>query len=173
LSNRRDIATGGGAIPNRRVRLATAQSRWGIRRRVRRTDRNYCTDRGPEALNNIEAILAVKGIDGLFIGQDDLAAALGAASSGAPQIRAVVQLVSKAAADASKAVAVFVSTAAEAARLKELGATTFVVGSDQSFIRRSAALETWGTARDYPIVLVGRPIKVSRPHRPIPLERTR
>jgi 2-keto-3-deoxy-L-rhamnonate aldolase RhmA len=92
----------------------------------------------PEALDEVDAIAAVDGIDGLFIGRGDLTAAYGAPSNDAPVVRDAVARVSKAAGEAGKPVAVFAGTAAEAAWLKDYGATTFFIGSDQSFLRRSA-----------------------------------
>ncbi len=81
----------------------------------------------------------VDGIDGLFIGRGDLTAALGAPSNDAPQIRDAVERIAKAAEGAGKPVAVFISNKAEASWLRDYGATTFLVGSDQSFLRRGAA----------------------------------
>jgi 2-keto-3-deoxy-L-rhamnonate aldolase RhmA len=92
----------------------------------------------PEALDEIDAIAAVEGIDGLFIGRGDLTASLGAPSNDSPPVREAVERVSKAAKDAGKPIAVFVGTTKEAAWLKDFGATTFLVGSDQSFLRRAA-----------------------------------
>ena len=91
-----------------------------------------------EALDEIDAIAAVDGIDGLFIGRGDLTVVLGAPSNDSPPVRDAVARISKAAADAGKPVAVFVGTVAEAAWLKDFGATTFIIGSDQSFLRRSS-----------------------------------
>ncbi len=93
----------------------------------------------PEALNEIDAIAAVDGIDALFIGRGDLAVALGADSSDAPPVRDAVERIGAAARKAGKPIAVFVGGKAEAAWLQEQGATTFVVSSDQGFMRRAAA----------------------------------
>jgi 2-keto-3-deoxy-L-rhamnonate aldolase RhmA len=93
----------------------------------------------PEALDEIDAIAAVDGIDALFIGRGDLAVALGAKSSNAPEVRSAVERIGKAARAAGKPVWVFVAGLAEAAWLREQGATAFVVASDQGFIRKAAA----------------------------------
>ena len=50
----------------------------------------------PEALDEIDAIAAVDGIDALFIGRGDLAVALGAKSSDAPEVRSAVERIGKA-----------------------------------------------------------------------------
>jgi 2-keto-3-deoxy-L-rhamnonate aldolase RhmA len=93
----------------------------------------------PEALDNIDAIAAVEGIDALFIGRGDLAVALGAKSSAAPEVRGAVERIGKAARAAGKPVCVFVGGREEAAWLCDQGATAFVVGSDQGFIRKAGA----------------------------------
>ncbi len=93
----------------------------------------------PEALDEIDAIAAVEGIDGLFIGRGDLTAAFVAPSNDSPQIRTAVERIAKAANDAGKPIAVFTANTAEAVWLKDFGATTFIVGSDQSFLRKGAA----------------------------------
>lgn len=93
----------------------------------------------PEALDEIDAIAAVDGIDGLFIGRGDLAVAMGAPSSDAPAVRAAVVRIAEAAQRAGKPICVFAAGTKEAAWLKEMGATAFVVSSDQGFMRRAAA----------------------------------
>ncbi|MDT3688162.1 MAG: aldolase/citrate lyase family protein [Pseudorhodoplanes sp.] len=93
----------------------------------------------PEALDEIEAIAAVDGIDGLFIGRGDLSVALGAKSSDAPEVRSAVERIGKAARAANKPICVFVGGQTEAAWLRDQGATAFVVASDQSFMRKAAA----------------------------------
>jgi 2-keto-3-deoxy-L-rhamnonate aldolase RhmA len=92
-----------------------------------------------EALDDIDGIAAVAGIDALFIGRGDLAVALNAESSGAPAVRAASERIAAAARSAGKPVCVFVGSVAEATWLKEQGASAFVVSSDQGFLRRAAA----------------------------------
>jgi 2-keto-3-deoxy-L-rhamnonate aldolase RhmA len=93
----------------------------------------------PEALDEIDAIAAVDGIDALFIGRGDLTCAMGAAKNDAPEVRDAVDRIAEAAKKAGKPVAVFVGGLPEATWLKERGATAFVVSSDQGFLRRAAA----------------------------------
>ncbi|NVO13371.1 MAG: aldolase [Rhodoplanes sp.] len=93
----------------------------------------------PEALDEIDAIATVDGIDALFIGRGDLTCAMGAAKNDAPEVRDAVDRIAAAARRAGKPVAVFVGGLAEATWLKERGATAFVVSSDQGFLRRAAA----------------------------------
>lgn len=93
----------------------------------------------PEALDDIDAIAAVAGIDGLFIGRGDLSCAMGAKTNDAPEVRAAVERISRAARAAGKPVCVFVGGLPEATWLKEQGASAFVVSSDQGFMRKAAA----------------------------------
>jgi hypothetical protein len=81
----------------------------------------------------------VDGIDALFIGRGDLAVALGAKSSDAPEVRSAVERIGKAAHATGKPICVFVGGQAEASWLRDQGATAFVVASDQGFMRKAAA----------------------------------
>jgi 2-keto-3-deoxy-L-rhamnonate aldolase RhmA len=93
----------------------------------------------PEALEDIDAILAVEGLDGVFIGRGDLTVALGAAANDAPAVKAAVETVMGAAQRAGKPVCVMVGAAAEAKGFREMGASAFIVSSDQGFLRKIAA----------------------------------
>jgi 2-keto-3-deoxy-L-rhamnonate aldolase RhmA len=93
----------------------------------------------PEAVANIEAIVNVDGIDGFFIGRGDLTVALGAPSNTAPVIHDAVERITGAARAAGKPVCVMVNSAAEAEGFQRLGASAFIVSSDQGFMRRAAA----------------------------------
>ena len=92
----------------------------------------------PEALDDIDAILGLEGIDGAFIGRGDLTVALGAEANDAPPVKAAVDRVMAAAGKAAKPVCVMVGSAAEARGFKELGASAFIVSSDQGFLRKIA-----------------------------------
>ena len=93
----------------------------------------------PEALDTIDAIARVEGIDGFFIGRGDLTASLGAASAAAPEVQDAVRRISAAARSANKPVCVMVGSANEAKPFQELGASAFIISSDQGFIRRAAS----------------------------------
>lgn len=95
----------------------------------------------PEAIEEIAEIVAVDGIDGLFVGRGDLAVALGESSIDAPAVQAATEKIIKAARSAGKPVCVMVGSAAEANAFKALGASAFLVSSDQGFLRQ-AALKT-------------------------------
>jgi 2-keto-3-deoxy-L-rhamnonate aldolase RhmA len=93
----------------------------------------------PEALATIDAIARVDGVDGFFIGRGDLTVSLGAASSSAPEVQDAVRRISAAARSANKPVCVMVGSANEAKPFHELGASAFIVSSDQGFMRRAAS----------------------------------
>lgn len=92
----------------------------------------------PAALDEIDAIAAVEGIDALFIGRADLTAAFGDRSSDPAAVREAVERISQASRRARKPISVYVGGESEAAWLKALGASMFVVSSDQGFLRQAA-----------------------------------
>jgi staphyloferrin B biosynthesis citrate synthase len=93
----------------------------------------------PVALDEIDAIAAVDGVDALFIGRGDLTAAFGDESKEPPDVRRAVERISEAARKANKPISVYAGNATEAAWLGSLGATVFVISSDQGFLRQAAA----------------------------------
>ena len=92
----------------------------------------------PEALDVIDAIVAVDGLDGVFIGRGDLTIALNAASGDAPEIRAATAKIAKAARNAGKPVCVMVGSVAESETYRAMGASAFIVSSDQGLMRQAA-----------------------------------
>ncbi len=92
----------------------------------------------PIALDEIDAIAAVEGVDSLFIGRGDLTAAFGDETKDPPDVRRAVERISEAARKAKKSISVYVGNATEAAWLDSLGATVFVLNSDQGFLRQAA-----------------------------------
>src|SRR5579875_2912560 len=93
----------------------------------------------PVALDEIDAIAALDGVDSLFIGRGDLTAAFGDESKDPPEVRRAVERIAQAAVKARKPISVYVSNAVEAAWLATLGASVFVYSSDQGFLREAAA----------------------------------
>jgi 2-keto-3-deoxy-L-rhamnonate aldolase RhmA len=93
----------------------------------------------PEALDAIDAIARVDGVDGFFIGRGDLTVSLGASSAAAPEVQDAVKRISAAARSANKPVCVMVGSSTEGKPFRELGATAFIVSSDQGFLRRAAS----------------------------------
>lgn len=92
----------------------------------------------PEALDDIDAIVAVEGLDGFFIGRGDLTVAFQAPNADAPAVKDAVVKIIAAAKKVKKPICVMVNSAAEAKPFKEQGATAFIVSTDQGFLRRAA-----------------------------------
>jgi staphyloferrin B biosynthesis citrate synthase len=94
-----------------------------------------------EALGELDAIAAIEGVDSLFIGRGDLTAAFGDQAKDPPAVRQAVERICEAARRAQKPISVYVGAAAEAIWLRELGASAFILSSDQGFLRQAAAKE--------------------------------
>ncbi|WP_300303509.1 aldolase/citrate lyase family protein [Ferrovibrio sp.] len=92
----------------------------------------------PEALDEIDAIAAVDGIDSLFIGRGDLTAAFGDETPNPAAVRQAVEKIAAAARRANKPVSVYVGGRPDAEWLQGQGATTFIFNSDQGFLRQAA-----------------------------------
>ncbi len=92
----------------------------------------------PEAIEAIDDIVTVDGIDGFFVGRADLAVALGAAATADPRVQQASERIIAAARSVGKPVCIMVASKAEALAFRELGATSFIVSSDQGFMRQSA-----------------------------------
>lgn len=92
-----------------------------------------------EALDCIEEIAAVPGVDCLFVGRIDLTMALGADSPQAPEVIDAVDRVCRAASEASVAIGMFVPAVEEAALWMQKGASLFLLDSDQGFVASGAA----------------------------------
>ena len=91
------------------------------------------------AIPVVEEIARVEGIDALFVGRGDLAAAMGESSSDAPAVREAAERVARAARSAGKPVLFFVGSLADASAMREIGGSGFVYASDQSLMRQAAA----------------------------------
>jgi 2-keto-3-deoxy-L-rhamnonate aldolase RhmA len=91
------------------------------------------------ALKNLEAIAAVDGVDGLFIGPSDLAAALGhLGNSGHPEVRAAIEDAFARMRNAGKAAGILAFIEADARHWLSLGCTVLAVGSDAGLLARSS-----------------------------------
>lgn len=95
----------------------------------------------PPALDHLDAIAAVDGIDSLFIGRGDLTAAFADQSKDPPEVRDASERTAAAALKAGKAVSVYTGGGPETTWLQSLGASMFVLSSDQGFLRQGAARE--------------------------------
>lgn len=94
-----------------------------------------------EALSNIDDILAVPGIDGVFVGPSDLSIALSQGSSldpaGAEVEKALDHVLSRVKA-AGKVSAIFAASGARAGELVRKGFDMVSIGSDMSMLRAGA-----------------------------------
>jgi staphyloferrin B biosynthesis citrate synthase len=90
------------------------------------------------AIDVADQIVAVDGLDGVFIGRGDLTAAYGGESMDDPRVRAAAEKIAKATRAAGKPVCMLVATAAEAKVFMEIGASAFIVSSDHGLLKMAA-----------------------------------
>jgi 2-keto-3-deoxy-L-rhamnonate aldolase RhmA len=91
-----------------------------------------------EAVDTIEALVAVSGLDALFVGRIDLTIALGETDPNAPAVVEAVKRVLAAGAAARIPVGMFVPRDSDVAEWHALGARLFLQGSDHTFLRAGA-----------------------------------
>jgi 4-hydroxy-2-oxoheptanedioate aldolase len=91
-----------------------------------------------QGLENLEAIAAVDGVDGLFIGPSDLAAALGhLGNSGHPEVKAAIEDALKRIRKAGKAPGILAPIESDARHWLSVGCVVLAVGSDLGLLARS------------------------------------
>lgn len=91
-------------------------------------------------LENLEAILAVEGVDAAFIGPADLAASLGHLGEPRhPEVVAAIEAALPRIAASGKAAGVFVTDPTMAQRYRECGASFVAVGGDTTLLRTAAS----------------------------------
>ena len=91
-----------------------------------------------EALDEIDAIAAVDGIDALFVGRIDLTISLGCTAPDNPRVVAAVDRIVTACNRAGRASGMFVSSPTEVPQWREKGSNLFLLSSDHGFIRAGA-----------------------------------
>jgi 2-keto-3-deoxy-L-rhamnonate aldolase RhmA len=91
-----------------------------------------------KAVENIEGIVAVEGLDAIFVGRADLTLSLGAGAPGEPVVQQAVERICAAARKSGMPVWVPATSASERDAYVRLGANVFVVATDQAFLRRAA-----------------------------------
>jgi len=91
-----------------------------------------------EALDELDGIMAVNGVDGILIGRVDLTVSLGAASPEAPEVTEAIARICAAAARHGRAVGMFLPTLTGLDAWRDLGLTFFMVGSDHGFVLSGA-----------------------------------
>jgi 2-dehydro-3-deoxyglucarate aldolase len=90
----------------------------------------------PKAVENIDAICRVDGVDSVFIGPSDLAASYGhLGNPNHPEVQAAMATVVKRAKAAGVPVGTLAPVEADARRYMEMGITMVAVGSDQGLFR--------------------------------------
>jgi 2-keto-3-deoxy-L-rhamnonate aldolase RhmA len=92
-----------------------------------------------EALDEIDAIAAVPGVDALFIGRADLTVALGAATPDEPVVIAAVERICAAGRAAGRRIGMFLPRPTDTAHWQRHGASLFLLQSDQDFLLKGAA----------------------------------
>lgn len=93
----------------------------------------------PEAVEEVDAIAAVPGLDALFIGRVDLAVGYGAKSLDDERVIAAVEAVCEAGRRAGRPVGMYLPRVADVAYWRGKGATLFLLGSDHGFLLSGAA----------------------------------
>ena len=98
------------------------------------------------ALNEIDAIATQSGVDAFFIGRGDLTAAMGAAG-----MKKAVARITEAARAAKMPTMALVSSKEDAAAMRDLGVTGYLVSNDQNFLKSAAqsALEAYGDPKKW------------------------
>jgi 4-hydroxy-2-oxoheptanedioate aldolase len=92
-----------------------------------------------EALGNLEAIAAVKGVDGLFIGPSDLAADMGHLGNSAhPEVRAAIDDAILRIRRAGRFAGILAPVEADARHWLEIGCQFVAVGSDTGILARNS-----------------------------------
>ena len=92
----------------------------------------------PEAIDSIEEIAAVSGLDALFVGRVDLTVAYGAESQDDPRVVAAVERVCAAGKAAGKAVGMFLARVEDVPHWRSKGASFFLLSSDHTFLLAGA-----------------------------------
>ncbi|MES2412472.1 MAG: aldolase/citrate lyase family protein [Pseudomonadota bacterium] len=103
----------------------------------------------PEAVEKVDEIVAVEGLDAVFIGRGDLTAAYRDREAGAPKVKSATLKIIEACKRVNKPCFLLTANAKEAAEYAALGVSGFVTGSDQGFMRTAAT----ATLKDYQAAL--------------------
>lgn len=92
----------------------------------------------PEAIDDIDAIARVDGIDALFVGRVDLTVAYGTTDQDDPKVVAAVEAVCAAGARHGMPTGMFLAHESDIASWAAKGARLFLLGSDHSFMLAGA-----------------------------------
>lgn len=127
----------------RGIAVATRATRWGRQMDYHhRANAEMCVIVQIEtsaAVKEIEAIAAVDGVDGIFIGPSDLAADLGHLSNpGHPDVQAAIKSAVTRVRAAGKSAGILTADTAAAKRYIDMGFTFVAVGSDTGLLVQAA-----------------------------------
>lgn len=87
-----------------------------------------------EALDNLDAILDVDGIDCYFIGRSDLTLSMGHTDRDHPDVIAAVEDITRRAVAKGRRVGTFTANLDELPKWRDMGMTLFMLGSEQGFM---------------------------------------
>lgn len=96
----------------------------------------------PEAIDSIDAIAAVDGIDAMFVGRADLTVSYGAVDQDDGRVVAALEAVLAAGQAHRRPTGLFLAREGDVPIWKELGARLFLLGSDHGFLLSGAAALT-------------------------------
>lgn len=91
-----------------------------------------------EAVDNIEEIVAVDGVDALFIGPADLTISYGLGDWVAPTVEEAINKVCRSADKAERALGIFQSSMDKVAGYKNKGVNIFAISTDQALLAKAA-----------------------------------
>jgi 2-dehydro-3-deoxyglucarate aldolase len=124
---------------SRRVRFAPRQYVWhraGLLRAVQQNITILVQIESQQGVDNVDAIAATDGVDGIFVGPSDLAAALGHLGNAShPEVQRAIQHIFASAKAHGKPSGILAPVEADARRYLEWGATFVAVGSDLGVFR--------------------------------------
>ncbi|MEM9669200.1 MAG: aldolase/citrate lyase family protein [Pseudomonadota bacterium] len=92
-----------------------------------------------EALDDLDGILSVDGIDAFFVGRADLSVSLGADGPNDLQVVEAVETICGKGREAGAAIGMFTGDLSEVRKWRSLGASLFLLGSDHGFMLAGAA----------------------------------
>lgn len=95
----------------------------------------------PAGVAVVDAIAAIDGIDGLFVGPADLAVCYGTTDQAAPPVLDAMRTAGAAAKRHGKTLMTFAGSAASGPQLREIGVSMFFVASEHAFMLRGANAE--------------------------------
>jgi len=92
-----------------------------------------------EALDDLDGMFAVSGIDAFFIGRADLSVSLGADGPNDPSVIEAVEAICSKGKEAGATIGMFTGNLAEIPKWRSLGASLFLLSSDHAFMLSGAA----------------------------------